>query len=255
MKIVKPLLLIFLSLFAIIVVVIAVVKMQHRICDKIEIVIHSEMKGLTVTQEEVLAILKKNKIKIVGEELREIDQKAIFEKLKAHPYIKQINPIRFSGQKLIIDIELRKVLLHVYPMVGQQYFIDQDGFLLPYNQNVRDRLLIANGYLQAGYRAGTIVRNTDSMLVALYDIAKTIDTSDYYRAQYKQLYVNQENNIELIPTVGSQIILLGKENNVGEKLFQLTEAYRQGLVYMNPDRYSLLDLRYKNRIIAKKRIN
>jgi len=255
MKILKSLLLIFLSLFAIIVVVFAVVKMQHRKCEKIEIVIRSEVKELTVTREEVLSILKKNKIKIVGEELKDIDQKAIFEKLKAHPYIKQINPIRFSGQKLIIDIELRKLLLHVYPMVGQQYFVDHDGFLLPYNHNVQERLLIANGYLDASYRAGAQVRNTDSMLVALYDIAKTIDTSNFYRAQYKQLYVNQEDDIELVPAVGSQIILLGKGNNAAEKLFQLTEAYRQGLVYMNPDKYTLLDLRYKNRIIAKKRIN
>jgi len=35
----------------------------------------------------------------------------------------------------------------------------------------------------------------------------------------------------------------------------LTEVYRQGIVYMNPDRYTMLDIRYKNRIIAKKRIN
>ncbi len=255
MKILKLLILIFLSFFAIIVVIIAVVNMQHRKCEEIEIVIRSDVKELTVTQEEVLAMIKKKKIKIIGEELEKIDEGAIFRTLKSHPYIKQINPIRFSGQKIIIDIELRKLLLHVFPMVGQQYFIDQEGVILPYNRKAQVRLLIANGNLQAGYRAGAQVRNTDSMLVALYEIAKTIDTSNFYRALYKQLYVNQEEEIELIPVVGSHIILLGKGNNIAEKLFQLTEVYRQGIVYMNPDRYTMLDIRYKNRIIAKKRIN
>mgnify|MGYP000869589486 CR=1 FL=1 len=105
MKIVKLLLLIFLSLFAIVVVVIAVVKMQHRKCEKIEIMIHSEMKGLTVTQEEVLSILKKNKIKIVGEELKDVDQKAIFEKLKAKfPKELSSNILLILGVKHILII-------------------------------------------------------------------------------------------------------------------------------------------------------
>jgi len=32
----------------------------------------------------------------------------------------------------------------------------------------------------------------------------------------------------------------------------LEKTCQQGLAYMNPDQYRVLDLRYKNRIIAKK---
>lgn len=255
MKYLKPILLILLSIFTIVIVVIAVINMQHRRCEKIDIIIHHEGNAPSVTPEELILTLKEEKIKIVGQERKEINEDAILTSLSAHPYIKQISSIRFFGKTLLIDIVLRELLLHVYPIVGEQYFIDNEGFLLPYNPNVQERLLVANGYIQDVYRKGLNVKNIKSPLWSIFETATLIYQNDFYKAQFKQLYLNQYQEIEMIPTLGKHVILLGKGENLEEKLFNMEQTYKQALVYLNSEQYIQFDVRFKNRVVAKKKNN
>ena len=57
----------------------------------------------------------------------------------------------------------------------------------------------------------------------------------------------------LIPTVGRHKVIFGTDKNMEEKLFNLQQTYQQGLAYMGMDQYATLDVRYKNRVIAKKK--
>ena len=77
--------------------------------------------------------------------------------------------------------------------------------------------------------------------------------NDFYRAQFRQFYVQNNNEVVLVPTVGRHKILFGTDKNMEEKLFNLQQTYQQGLAYMGMDQYATLDVRYKNRVIAKKK--
>ena len=86
----------------------------------------------------------------------------------------------------------------------------------------------------------------------LYLIAQAILEDPFSTAQFRQMYVNEKQEIELIPTVGNHVVLFGTEENAEDKLFNLKETYSHALVY-GVEQYKQLDARYKNRIIAKKR--
>ncbi|HPY81696.1 MAG TPA: hypothetical protein PK548_07670 [Bacteroidales bacterium] len=252
MKIIKPLFLLLLSIAIIVIVVIAVVKTQHRICEEIDISIDYSGTSLPVSESELQELLENEGIKIIGEELKSIDEKAIFNTLKKNPFIKEIKPIRLSGNTLHIDIVLRKLIVHVFPLTGSQYFIDEDGVFVPFNKNVKERLPIANGNISETYHAKMTIKEASQPLKTVFEIAKTVEKNQFYHAYFKQLFVNQQNEIEIVPSVGKHIILMSSGADVEEKLFQLEKTCQQGLAYMNPDQYRVLDLRYKNRIIAKK---
>ncbi|HPD95525.1 MAG TPA: cell division protein FtsQ, partial [Tenuifilaceae bacterium] len=68
-----------------------------------------------------------------------------------------------------------------------------------------------------------------------------------------QLYVNNSNNIELVPTVGPHIVLLGNLVNFKNKLAKLELLYKKALPVEGWNKYSVINLKYSNQIVCTKR--
>jgi cell division protein FtsQ len=249
---IKPLLVIILTIGIITVAILAIVKMRARECDKIQVTIQFEGEYPTVTESDVINMIKKSGVQLIGKELKEIDLGEVSAVIAQNPFILQTNKIYFQNKSAVIDITLKKILLHVYPQKGEQYFIDENGHFLPYSPEVRDNLIIANGNIKTQYKPDSRI-DDKSIISSIFRIAQLIEENEFYAAQFRQLYVNDQNEIEIIPTVGKHVILFGDEKNAAEKLFNLKETYKNGLTYVGMDQYALLDVRYKNRVIAKKR--
>jgi len=249
---IKPLLVIILTIGIITVAILAIVKMRSRECNKVQVNIQFEGEYPTVTESDVINMIQKSGLQLIGKELKEIDFGEVSAVITQNPFILQTNKIYFQNKSAVIDITLKKLLLHVYPQKGEQYFIDEEGCFLPYSPEVRDNLIIANGNITTQYKPSSRINNK-SMISSIFSIAQLIEENEFYAAQFRQLYVNDQNEIEIIPTVGKHVILFGDEKNAAEKLFNLKETYKNGLAYVGMDQYALLDVRYKNRVIAKKR--
>lgn len=253
MKKAKGIVRILVTLVVIAIVVVAIVTMQSRHCEKVQVRIQYNGENPTVSSEDVIALLEEENIPILGEELKEIDAATISKVIEKNPFVRKTNKVLTAGTTLIIDISLRNLLVHIYPEKGEQFFIDEEGFLLPYSSKVKENLIVANGNIEHSYKAGHYLDTAKNRLNDIYSIAKILSAEDFYSAQFRQIYINSNQEIELIPMVGKQIVLVGDGQNIQEKLFNLKETYKNALVYKGIDQYAQLDLRFKNRVIAKKR--
>jgi cell division protein FtsQ len=119
---------------------------------------------------------------------------------------------------------------------------------------MQERILIANGIIAQEYRSG-LTDSCNAILHQLYMVASAINCNPFLKAQISQLYVTGDPNsaIEMVPVLGNQIILLGDTSNLESKLNTLQTVYKEGVSYMGFDKYAQLDLRFKNRVVAKKR--
>ena len=192
-------------------------------------------------------------IQTIGVPMKDIDLEQIAGLLQQNPYIKTVNEVRFSSTKLRIVVTLKNILLHVYTQNGQQYFVDEDGYMLPSSLAVKENVPIVNGKINDAFVNGKNVKDSQSNLHRVFKIASYMHDNEFYRAQFRQLYVQKNNEVVLVPTVGRHKILFGTDKNMEEKLFNLQQTYQQGLAYMGMDQYATLDVRYKNRVIAKKK--
>lgn len=251
MKFVKRIVLILLAVGVVTIGVIAVIAMTKTTCTGIEVVIHDENGRGAVSVGEIEALVAQSGIAIIGEKKEQIALKAIHQLLAPHPFIKSIDAINFSGSTLLIELTTKRLLLHVFPNHGAQFFVDDTGEFLPYRTSVAEALPIVNGAVSDRFEAGKQMSDATPALQHVYNIAQFIRDDDFYSAQFKQFYVNAAHDIEVVPAVGRQLIVLGDSENLAEKLDHLKATYRNGIVYMDA-RYSCLDLRFKNRIIAKK---
>jgi cell division protein FtsQ len=92
-----------------------------------------------------------------------------------------------------------------------------------------------------------------TILRDIYHMVNHIRKDDFWSAQIDQIYVDGNNEIDLIPRVGNHIIKIGTPEDFTEKLTNLQTFYRKVMPEVGWDRYSVINLKYKGQIVCKKR--
>lgn len=251
MKYFKAIIRIVLVVSVLAIVILALVKIPQRQCTTIRVTAHTQNESVLLAQADVEKILKDNGIEVLGKRVRDVDLTRVSATLEQNPYIQKINFIHFAGSKLLIDYNLRNVVLHVFNKDGGQYFVDNEGFLVPYSPKMKDYLIIVNGNIHQNYKHGATVNQE---LRKVLNVTQKILVDDFYNAQFRQIYLNDQNQMELVATLGNQVILFGNDDNADEKLANLKVVYKDGLSRKGFDTYAMLDARYKNRIIATRKL-
>lgn len=250
MRYVKPVVRILLSVTLIVMLVLAFVYMPKQRCERISSVVHTQNESVTVSPEDVNALIANAGIEVIGKAVKEVDEGEIITLLKANPYIENVNFVHFAGRKLVIDYTLREIVLHVFTPGGEHYFVDNEGVVVPFTSKMQDYLMIVNGNVGDTYKVG---KKAPKGVQNALELTKVIRGDAFYEAQFRQIYLNNANDIELTSTIGGQTILFGSVENAAEKLANLKTVYEKGLSHKGYNTYAQLDARYKNRIIATRK--
>jgi cell division protein FtsQ len=95
----------------------------------------------------------------------------------------------------------------------------------------------------------TTIKN--SILKDIYYLVNHVSGDDFWSAQIDQIYVDGNNEIDLIPRVGNHKIRLGTVENLEGKLRNLETFYDDVLPVVGWNKYSLINLEYKDQIVCK----
>jgi cell division protein FtsQ len=144
------------------------------------------------------------------------------------------------------------------PDEGGDYFIDDEGVVLrrQTSYNPRLHIVVGNINISRAMLDGTSVLDTtirNTILKDIYHLVSYIKKDDFWSAQIDQIYVDRSNKIELIPRVGNHIIRLGTIENFNGKLKNLETFYTEVLPEVGWNKYSVINLEYKDQIVCKKR--
>jgi cell division protein FtsQ len=74
----------------------------------------------------------------------------------------------------------------------------------------------------------------------------------FLKAQIAQIYVNEQNEFELVPRIGNHIILLGTAEDLDDKFRRLVAFYRYGLNKIGWNKYNVINIKYKNQVVCSK---
>ena len=108
----------------------------------------------------------------------------------------------------------RDPVMRVMPDGGGDFFIDDDGVVVRKRNLYTPRLHIVGGNINisSAMLNGVSVLDTsikNSILKDIYYLVKYINDDSFWSAQIDQIYVDNNDEIDLIPRVGNQIIHLG----------------------------------------------
>lgn len=164
---------------------------------------------------------------------------------KAEFYIDKLN-------RVAVVIDLSEPIVRVNPKEGKGFYLDQYGNRIKLNDKSTVRVPVATGFID-GYREGFVDAEKKTSLYQVYDLAKRLyDDPQFLSPLVEQIYVDENNDITLVPKVGREKIFFGKFDNVDNKFYRLSEFYRRGLPKEGWNKYKELRLDIKDQVVGRK---
>ena len=227
------------------------IKKQEVKCTNVNILIPGA--DNFIEREEIDVILKQSQGNLVGKLLEDINTHDIEGALKANPYIAYAKVYADMDGAINILIKQRQPVLRIINASGQDYYIDRDGLKMPMSPNFTANVLVATGDIFEGF-GGRIDTLISPLVADLYKTALFLKQDTLWDAQIEQIFVNSKRDIELIPRVGNQRIILGNADSLAVKMSNLLAFYKQAMPQVGWDAYKTINIKYINQIICEKNV-
>ena len=227
--------------YVIFVVVTFSFKSDKQICNNLEIVVSDSARLHFVTPMEIRKLLTSQKLNPVGMNMQDVPTSKIEKFLKEQSRIKHVVCYKTPSGGFHVKITQREPILRVMNS-GKSYYVDCDGVIMPDSDNFTAYVPIATGVISEELAKG-----------ALYDFALFLRRDHFWNAQIEQIYVDSNENIEIIPRVGNQVIMLGRLDNYEFKLKKLFALYKNGFSRTGWNCYNKIDLRFENQVVCTRK--
>ncbi|MGL5914041.1 MAG: hypothetical protein ACRCZB_07730, partial [Bacteroidales bacterium] len=149
-----------------------------------------------------------------------------------------------------------------YTQNGQNFYIDNEGYIIQSYSAYAAFVPIVNGYINSPFTTkfkGDMFQffkdqqQIDTLMVNIYQTAQLFDRDAFWRAQIQQIYITKDCNVEFIPRVGSHIICAGDFAKMDYKLQKLRTFYDRGIARRGWNAYTYIDLSFSNQVVAKRK--
>jgi len=211
---------------------------RTSMCKDIRVNIADAAERQYLNEKDILYSISKAGLSPVGKDLSFVSMAALENIITENRLIKQADCYKAVNRTVQINVYQRKPVLRIFS-AKESYYIDSDGEKMSIPENFSAYVPVANGFIEEEYAQKQ-----------LYEFAMFLQVDKFWNSQIKQIYIAQNGDIELTPVVGNHIIILGKIDNYKEKLNKLRLFYDKGLSKVGWNRYSVINLKYKNQVVC-----
>jgi cell division protein FtsQ len=210
------------------------------ICTRLSVEVVDNQGHSYLDEKDVLRILQRVKMNPVGKNLSEISLEKMEKDLENDPLIRKADCYKTVSGAVKAIVYQRTPILRVMT-ANKTYYIDSDGKIMPLPDNMTVNVPIATGFIEDEYAQKQ-----------LYELGLFLQKDKFWNAQIEQIYVAPNKDIELSPRVGNHQIVLGKIADYSENLDKLKLFYEKGLGKVGWNKYSIINLKYKNQVVCTK---
>lgn len=209
-------------------------------CKRIEVAgaIHAQ-------SEEILALAHVD----TGAVLFDIEPELVEDRVRRHPWVRQVRVTRIPTGTLSIELEERTPVLLVLDRNGEPCsYLDYDGYAMPLVEGFAYDLPLLRGYDMAPDRLEPVEsRGLQELLLALQDVDELVN------ALMSDFEVRSGNDIWLYttPLQGRNAVPVRLGYGEYAKKFEMLGAFWKESVLTQPDlRFTLIDLRFDGQIVT-----
>jgi cell division protein FtsQ len=211
---------------------------DDAVCRRIEVAIDDAPGQNYITYNEVVKRMKTAGVFPEGKPMTEINTGEIEEKLAAGSLIKKSECFKTAGGYVKIKVYHRIPVLRIFSPDGS-YYVDSERGVMPVPDNFAAYVPVAGGNISREYATGQ-----------LYDFACYLQKNKFWNSQIAQIYIDDNRDVILTPVVGNHRIILGKIEDHKAHLEKLKIFYEKGLSKIGWNRYSTINLKYRNQVVC-----
>ena len=215
-------------------------KQTGTVCGKVDIVIVDSLEKRFLTEKNIESFLTREKLYPLHKNSNEINTHEIENALLKNPIIESAEVIQSISGMVTVVISQKMPVLRVYSQ-GGSYYVDNTGQTMPSTLGQAIYVPVASGNIEKSFAVSE-----------LYKFALFLQNDKFWNDQITQIYVRSVNDVEIVPRIGSHRILLGSLDDYEKKLKKLRLFYEQVIPRMGWEKYSIINLKYRNQIVCTK---
>lgn len=216
-------------------------KSPDKVCEEIVIIVKDSLDKHFVNEQDVLSLLKRADMDPLEKPMNVINTEKIEDELMKNQMIARVDAYKTPSGKIKLEIEQKMPILRIISRNGN-YYVDNKGSSMPVSPRYAAHVPVASGNVEK-----------ELAVTDLYKFALFLQKNDFWNNQIEQIYIHPNEEVELIPRVGNHRIVLGTMDEFEEKLDKLQLFYKQVVPKMGWEKYSIINLKYKDQIVCTKK--
>lgn len=224
---------------------------KNRLVQSMEITILPEGKAIFLNKTIIADSIESFIGNPIGKNAAAVNIRKLEGQLNKIPAVKKAEVYLGLDGALKLKVEERTPILFVQNTKGQQFYLDSHAVVIPNTPSTPFcDVLVANGNIPVIMEGGKIASGEIIRNVML--VAKFIAVDSVWNAQFQQLYVDNYNDVILIPRIGRHSIVVGNGANLSKKFENLRLFYDQGLKSTGWDQYKSVDISNLNQVVGQR---
>lgn len=224
-------------------------KSNEQACSAVEVIVLGDESF--IEQKDITAMLTEKYGELVGRTLESIPIHEIEQDLRQIPYVfSAIVTIDMNGL-LIVRVKQREAAVRIINNKGLDFYIDRQGHKMPVSLKYVPRVPVVNGFISEPYD-GALDSMKSQLVVDIFKTAQFVSSDSVWNSQVVQLYVNEDQDIELVPRVGNQRIILGNADSLERKFEKLLLFYRKIVPKTGIGAYKSVNLKFAGQIVCER---
>ncbi len=217
-------------------------------CKKIEINIKNADEQFFVNKQDIESLATKyGSDQLVGKLFDKIDLLEIEQRVLRNKQIKTCQVFRGVEGNLNIDIEQHVPIARILMPDGRDdVYVDADGSFFPLSDRYSARILLLSGEYFRNLSNFKTKRQEKNLF-----FLNLINEDAFLKAQFTQLEIASNGDINIVPLVGSHVIEFGEPTNIENRLNRLKIFYNQILPVKGWDEFSHVSVKYDGQIVCK----
>lgn len=212
----------------------------ETVCAGIEIVIDDAGVYNFVSEKNVENYLTSSGLNPVGKKYGDISLIEMERKLSGMSMVKNVVCFFENNGTLCIKVTQRKPVFRVKD-VNNDYYMDTDRQRMPTSIRYSAYVPVVTGNVDFSFAEND-----------LYDFIVYLQNKSRWNAAFSQIYVYPDNRVELIPRVGDFVITMGTLDSYESKLKKLDLFLEKMPEYIGWNKYSEINLEYRNQVVCTK---
>ena len=163
----------------------------------------------------------------------------------SNPWVGEAQVYVDNNRLMHVNVTQRVPVARIFEENGNSYYIDTTLSDLPLSERyVYYTTVVTN---MPELKNDSMSKSLKAQVLRLVNF---VEKDTFWNAQVSQIVVDSDYTFEIVPVLGNQRILLGDTSRLEEKFGDLFLFYKNTLNRIGWDKYQMLDLRFKDQVIA-----
>ena len=232
---------------------------EALLCNKVNIIIADSSSKRFLEKHDVIDLLGRNNMLSLGLPITEVNTNEIEKLNLQNSLLKNCNVYTTADGALNIELWQREPVIRIIDKQKRSYYLDLEGSIISMSKRFTPHLIVVNGYISTPFNPQKVENIYDvkfdgkaETLRNIHQLALFIRESEFWSSQIVQLYVDKNQEFEIIPRIGPHLIQLGPITDYQGKLEKLKIFYDEGLNRVGWNQYLKINLKYKDQIVCSK---